>query len=879
MGGGGKGGGRKGGKGAPRSEATLSDTSSFVGSTSYAGENSGYAAGTSVGGGSSGWGGNSWKSSEWKTGGDWGKEDWSAGGDWGGGGAGGNTGGNDGGRKKNNKKKTAESPKEADNSNTPYNSTTPSGSGEEKEKKGGRKGGRKGRDDKAEKSEKGFDKKEKKKDKGKGNDGKGKKKDNGKDNERGTDSKTSGNNRGSGGGNQINLNEIEFEWMDEGASNDEDSDVNSRLLDQSGPEDSDRDKFGDGSTTADGSYASGGKGSGQGSRSGGKGGKGGGKNGKGNGKSSKNDRDNQRESKYDKKISKAFLRREDERLQAEQEEQYWFDQYAMKKKRETPLLENATTWVETDAGEKVEIPDLDAYWIIEEVGEHWGSGEGGGDGGENTAKDAKPKKPAYHIFCAGDFESPLEMLLANRKVPEHYMNFSYPVDNKAGVEKDGDANEDGDDENNDTNLIPDNEDDVVIPPDYFDPQKCPDPLELIESFEGKIKFFAHQGQVFEGLRRAKHNVFWSNIIFRPGLRACIDSFLRFCKRPHDFAEQGFWAEVDEKKENGGSSTAGSPGSAAGSPGLGRTTSSSIILRKSTSIRPPTEIELKMEEILEKVRDKCVEHVFWVCDRMMRKSDDPNNRIGDLKFVQLMREYWSLPKLLDFASIYGDSNAQRVLPVVQSVVEAILFQGGQVEGETGKEQKSKTSGPMTPKEIMAQQMQELRTIMQDVLKRAETKLGIKTGGGGINDKMALATDYSAEIAEAAAAAKRKLEKEEKKRRKKEKKEKKKKRKELGSDQVSSDDEEEDEKNGEKDGKLLGEDKAQMDAGDCVDPMKLSQMQRDEFSFLNDCLAQIEVFYAFFPDTIPKPDCGNPDEDLDVYIALFRATKKIDFVRGE
>ena len=61
-----------------------------------------------------------------------------------------------------------------------------------------------------------------------------------------------------------------------------------------------------------------------------------------------------------------------------------------------------------------------------------------------------------------------------------------------------------------------------------------------------VKFFKIQIKGLKYLLSCKFHVFWSNVKYRTAEKVirCVDSFLQFCSRPHDFLE--FFTVTSEK---------------------------------------------------------------------------------------------------------------------------------------------------------------------------------------------------------------------------------------------------------------------------------------------------------------------------------------------
>ncbi len=66
-------------------------------------------------------------------------------------------------------------------------------------------------------------------------------------------------------------------------------------------------------------------------------------------------------------------------------------------------------------------------------------------------------------------------------------------------------------------------------------------------------------------------------------------------------------------------------------------------------------------------------MFWVCVRLSKKGENHHEFMGDAYYRDAMARVWSVPKLLDFCAIYGESNFNKVIQVVHQVCEALMLE--------------------------------------------------------------------------------------------------------------------------------------------------------------------------------------------------------------
>ena len=109
-----------------------------------------------------------------------------------------------------------------------------------------------------------------------------------------------------------------------------------------------------------------------------------------------------------------------------------------------------------------------------------------------------------------------------------------------------------------------------------------------------VKFLKIQVKGLKYLLSCKFHAFWSNICYR-GNRIVkqLDSFLQFVSRPHDFQEFLVGKEARE------------------------------FYAQSTT------------KELEDLRQQCIEHMFWVCVRMSKKSENHHEFLGEAFYREQM----------------------------------------------------------------------------------------------------------------------------------------------------------------------------------------------------------------------------------------------------
>eukprot|EP00747_Dinoflagellata_sp_TGD_P079624 gnl/TRDRNA2_/TRDRNA2_160582_c0_seq1.p1 gnl/TRDRNA2_/TRDRNA2_160582_c0~~gnl/TRDRNA2_/TRDRNA2_160582_c0_seq1.p1 ORF type:complete len:740 (+),score=132.38 gnl/TRDRNA2_/TRDRNA2_160582_c0_seq1:97-2316(+) len=159
-----------------------------------------------------------------------------------------------------------------------------------------------------------------------------------------------------------------------------------------------------------------------------------------------------------------------------------------------------------------------------------------------------------------------------------------------------------------------------MPNDNLGPNVEMSPDSDIAEHREYLQMFNEQ---LQKLLRMKFHVFWSQVLFDPKLRRCLDSYLRFCLRNHDSAVSPVQGE---------------------------------------------EITDQDVAVLDELAQSISRRVLATFTRMSRPRETSHDFISTQKFGELLYEHtvFDIPKLIDICAIYGDSNRATVTRLVHSV---------------------------------------------------------------------------------------------------------------------------------------------------------------------------------------------------------------------
>eukprot|EP00418_Pyrodinium_bahamense_P008104 CAMPEP_0179104658 /NCGR_PEP_ID=MMETSP0796-20121207/48563_1 /TAXON_ID=73915 /ORGANISM="Pyrodinium bahamense, Strain pbaha01" /LENGTH=723 /DNA_ID=CAMNT_0020802615 /DNA_START=44 /DNA_END=2211 /DNA_ORIENTATION=- len=161
-----------------------------------------------------------------------------------------------------------------------------------------------------------------------------------------------------------------------------------------------------------------------------------------------------------------------------------------------------------------------------------------------------------------------------------------------------------------------------MPDDNVGPVEVPEGVDVHE----RLEYLQMLSEQLQQVLKMRFHVFWSQVIYDPQLRRCLDSYLRFSLRAHDVEESAGGAAATNASQD------------------------------------PMAVEER------KVAGEISRRVLAVFLRLSRPQETSHDFISDAKFGELIYEHriFDVPKLVDLCSIYGDSNRSTVTKIVHSV---------------------------------------------------------------------------------------------------------------------------------------------------------------------------------------------------------------------